>query len=146
MLGENFEGHFWDEQIRPERTGIPDGDLNVRITQMFEGVHIIEGLVEDLIEDIGESATTHEFTSRLFDELAFYELLIVVGELGNHVEDKLTLVLVIILEQLQGLKFFLFLEKHSGYLRSDIGQAFLDMVHYDCIQGMREIMHSKPIL
>jgi hypothetical protein len=83
---------------------------------VLEWIHIVECLVEDFVEDVRESTSAHELTSSLLDELAFYEFLKASSEFSYHIEDQLALVLVIVLEQLQSLKFFLFLEQHSCYL------------------------------
>lgn len=143
LLRKHFESCFRNKEIRSERTGISESSLQVFITQLFEGIHSCERLVENVIEDVTNPTSSYQLTTSLLHESAFDVFSILCCIFGDSIEQDLLFILIVIFEGLKRPKFFLLLEQETCDLRTHFRQSFLDMVDYDYIEGVGEILDSE---
>ena len=141
LLGKYLKSHFRDEQVRSQRACIPDGGFKVFICQSIKRVDLQECLIEHLIENIVEAATTHQFSCRFLDKTSLYEFTIGRGEFGYDIENQLAFIKTVrvFFEQLERLELFLLREKQGSDLRSDFRQVLFYVIHNNLVQGVDQI-------
>mmetsp|Transcript_1970 Transcript_1970/g.3457 ORF Transcript_1970/g.3457 Transcript_1970/m.3457 type:complete len:217 (-) Transcript_1970:709-1359(-) len=142
LLGEDLEGDLGHQQVGFEAAGVADGGLDVVVGEGVEGVHVLDGLRVDVVEDEVEAAAALELDGGALDELALDELLELLGVLGDDVEDDDLLAGGLAVD-LQLLELLLLLVEQRGDLGADQGQRGLDVPHDDLVQLPAQELHAR---
>lgn len=144
---EQQEGALGHEQARPDAVRVLDRRPDVLVGQDVEGVQLLHGPPEGLVEHVGDPGASEELPRGEFEAPAVQHVLVRGGELGDEGQDEIVLgflgLQVVELAVLREVVLLELLDVDDGF--ADHREGPLDVLDEVHVEGLDQVGHAHLV-